>query len=115
MIYKSFILNLNSIDLGDPRMRPSLGAGPGRERRVRGEDVERQTVSGYRQSDHRMPEVKPVSSGEWGQLSCLGPCIVLISTAAVSYQKYLQGESRWGGGVGRGGVDRKERACVWGK
>lgn len=38
-----------------------------------------------------MPEVKPVSSGEWGQLSCLGPCIVLINAAAVSYQERAPG------------------------
>lgn len=45
-----------------------------------------------------MPGVKPVSSGKIGQLSCLGPCIVLINAAAVSYQECLQGEARWGGG-----------------
>ena len=61
MIYKSFILNLNLIDLADLRMHPLLA--------VWGEEIERQAVSGWKAEQPsgrttRMPEVKPVSSGE---------------------------------------------------
>lgn len=52
MIYKSFILNLNLIDLADLRMHPLLGVCPVWRCCVWGEEIERQTA-GYRQGNLR--------------------------------------------------------------
>lgn len=100
MIYKSFILNLNLIDPTDLRMHPLLGVCPAweqcvcvcGERRYRDRLCQAIGSAAFGGTTH-MPGVKLVSSGKIGQLSCLGPCIVLINAAAVSYQECLQGEA----------------------
>lgn len=62
-----------------------------------------------------MPGVKPVSSGERGQLSWLGPRIVLINAAAVSYQECLQGEAQWAGGGAQDALtERSVLVCKFG-
>lgn len=90
ILNKSFILNLNLIDLTDLTMSPSPGVCPALEPRMCGEGLAKQTESVWRgerlsgRMSH-MPEVKPVSSGEWGQLSSSGPRIVFTHAAGVSY------------------------------
>lgn len=60
-----------------------------------------------------MPEVKPVSSGEWGQLSGPGSRIVFTRAAGVSYLGCLWGETRWWAGLQR--VGWRERRLRWQK